>query len=58
MEDVRTLSETMLVDEASFFMLTPVPGSRDHQAAVEAGVPLDADYNNYDSFHATARTPA
>jgi radical SAM superfamily enzyme YgiQ (UPF0313 family) len=54
MEDVRTLSETMLVDQASFFMLTPVPGSRDHQAAVQSGLPLDADYNNYDSCHATA----
>jgi radical SAM superfamily enzyme YgiQ (UPF0313 family) len=57
MEDVRTLSETMLVDEASFFMLTPIPGSRDHQAALESGRPLDADYNNYDSSHATAPHP-
>jgi radical SAM superfamily enzyme YgiQ (UPF0313 family) len=57
MEDVRTLSETLLVDEASFFMLTPIPGSRDHQAAVESGCPLDADYNNYDSSHATAPHP-
>ena len=54
MEDVRALSETMLVDQASFFMLTPVPGSRDHLAAVEARTPLDADYNNYDSFHPVA----
>jgi radical SAM superfamily enzyme YgiQ (UPF0313 family) len=54
MEDVRTLSETMLVDQASFFMLTPVPGSRDHRAAVEAQVPLDPDFNRYDSFHAVA----
>ncbi len=57
MEDVRTLSETMLVDQASFFMLTPIPGSRDHRAAVEAGVALDPDYNNYDSFHATSPHP-
>ena len=57
MEDVRTLSETMLVDQASFFMLTPVPGSRDHQAAVQSRLPLDADYNNYDTCHATAPHP-
>jgi radical SAM superfamily enzyme YgiQ (UPF0313 family) len=56
-EDVRTLSETMLVDQASFFMLTPIPGSRDHQAAVQAGIALDADLNNYDSFHATSPHP-
>jgi hypothetical protein len=57
MEDVRTLAETMLVDQASFFMLTPLPGSRDHQVAVQTGAPLDGDYNNYDSFHAVLPHP-
>jgi hypothetical protein len=57
MEDVRALRETLLVDQASFFMLTPLPGSSDHQMAVKAGVPLDADYNNFDSFHATVPHP-
>ena len=57
MEDVRALRETLLVDQASFFMLMPLPGSRDHQVAVRAGVPLDADYNNFDSFHATMPHP-
>jgi radical SAM superfamily enzyme YgiQ (UPF0313 family) len=57
MEDVRTLRETLLVDQASFFMLTPLPGSHDHQRAVGAGVPLDPDYNNYDAFHATTPHP-
>ncbi len=57
MEDVRALRETLLVDQASFFMLTPLPGSRDHQLAVKAGVPLDPDYNNFDSFHATVPHP-
>ena len=57
MEDVRALAETMLFDQASFFMLTPLPGSRDHQAAVQSGVALDPDYNNYDAFHAAAPHP-
>ncbi|MGE5359147.1 MAG: B12-binding domain-containing radical SAM protein, partial [Bacteroidales bacterium] len=57
MEDVRALAETMLVDQASFFMLTPIPGSRDHQAAKARGEALDADYNNYDSFHAARVHP-
>jgi radical SAM superfamily enzyme YgiQ (UPF0313 family) len=57
MEDVRTLVETMCVDQASFFMLTPLPGSRDHQAAVESGLAMDPDYNNYDAFHPTVRHP-
>jgi radical SAM superfamily enzyme YgiQ (UPF0313 family) len=57
MEDVRTLRDDLLVDQASFFMLTPLPGSRDHRAAVDAGVPMDPDYNNFDSFRATMPHP-
>ena len=57
MEDVRTLRDELLVDQASFFMLTPLPGSRDHRAAVEAGLPMDADYNNFDSFRPAMRHP-
>ena len=53
MEDIRTLREEILVDQASFFMLTPLPGSRDHRNAVDSGLPMDSDYNNFDSFHAT-----
>ncbi len=57
MEDVRTLRDELLVDQASFFMLTPLPGSMDHKRAVEAGVPLDPDYNRFDSFHASMPHP-
>jgi radical SAM superfamily enzyme YgiQ (UPF0313 family) len=57
MEDVRALRDTLLVDQASFFMLTPLPGSRDHQMAAQAGVAIDPDYNNFDSFHATVAHP-
>jgi radical SAM superfamily enzyme YgiQ (UPF0313 family) len=57
LEDVRGLREAMLVDQASFFMLTPLPGSRDHQAAVDSGLALDPDYNNYDAAHATTTHP-
>jgi radical SAM superfamily enzyme YgiQ (UPF0313 family) len=57
MEDVRTLSEDLLVDQASFFVLTPLPGSRDHRAAVDAGTPMDPDYNNFDSFRTTTPHP-
>jgi radical SAM superfamily enzyme YgiQ (UPF0313 family) len=56
-EDVRALAEDLTVDQASFFMLTPLPGSRDHRRAVEAGTPLDPDYNNFDSFRAVAPHP-
>ncbi len=57
MEDVRTLRDELLVDQASFFMLTPLPGSEDHRRACDTGVPMDPDYNNFDSFHATTPHP-
>jgi hypothetical protein len=56
-EDVRALAEDLTVDQASFFMLTPLPGSRDYRRAVEAGTPMDPDYNNFDSFRAVAPHP-
>ncbi|HEU4401426.1 MAG TPA: radical SAM protein [Candidatus Polarisedimenticolia bacterium] len=56
-QDVRDLREVFKVDQASFFMLTPIPGSRDHLEMVRKGIPLDADPGNYDSFHPTMRHP-
>jgi len=55
--DVRDLRDVLKVDQASFFMLTPIPGSRDHLEAVRHGVPLDADLGNFDSFHPVMRHP-
>jgi hypothetical protein len=49
-ENIRTLKETIRVDIASFFMLTPLPGSADHLAMSRAGTPMDADLNRYDTF--------
>ncbi len=55
--DVHALADDIGVDLASFFMLTPLPGSRDHEALVRAGRPLDPDYNRFDSFHAVTDHP-
>jgi hypothetical protein len=57
MEDVRTLRDELLVDQASFFMLTPLPGSRDHRDAGDRGTPMDSDSNNFDSFRAVTAHP-
>jgi radical SAM superfamily enzyme YgiQ (UPF0313 family) len=38
------------VSIASFFMLTPLPGSEDHVRAFVAGVPMASDWNKYDTF--------
>jgi hypothetical protein len=45
------------VDQASFFMLTPLPGSMDHKNMVQAGAYMDPDYNTYDSFHESMSHP-
>jgi len=49
LEAIRTLRQ-IGVDQASFFCLTPLPGSEDHARAVKAGVWMDGDFNLYDSF--------
>jgi radical SAM superfamily enzyme YgiQ (UPF0313 family) len=56
-EDVQRLQHELQVEQASFFMLTPIPGSQDHARMVEAGSYMHPDLNNYDSFHETVRHP-
>lgn len=55
-EDVEMLFREG-ADQASFFMLTPIPGSEDHVRAVAAGTPIDPDFNKCDSFHALMDHP-
>jgi hypothetical protein len=56
-QDIARLKGELKVDQASFFMLTPLPGSQDHAAMVRRGEYMDADLNRYDSFHETTRHP-
>jgi hypothetical protein len=56
-EDIERLKRELRVEQASFFMLTPLPGSRDHQELVARKVPLDPDLNRYDAFHPTLTHP-
>ncbi len=51
--DVVFLRDHVGVDLASFFMLTPLPGSVDHQEMVRRNDPMVPDLNKYDSFHET-----
>ncbi|MDR2763027.1 MAG: radical SAM protein [Planctomycetaceae bacterium] len=51
--DVLFLRDHVGVDLASFFMLTPLPGSVDHFEMVKRGDAIDPDLNKYDSFHET-----
>ena len=56
-EDVQRLQNDLMVEQASFFMLTPIPGSRDHERMVRSGECLNPDLNSYDSFHETLQHP-
>jgi radical SAM superfamily enzyme YgiQ (UPF0313 family) len=55
--DIRFLIEEVEPDQASFFMLTPLPGSHDHLEMKKRGEWMDPDFNKRDSFHATIRHP-
>jgi radical SAM superfamily enzyme YgiQ (UPF0313 family) len=56
-EDVRRLQNELAVEQASFFMLTPLPGSQDHARMVQNQEAMSPDLNDYDSFHETIRHP-
>jgi len=45
------------LDILELFCLTPLPGSADHKALVEQGVPLDPDMNIYDLEHVCTAHP-
>jgi Radical SAM superfamily len=49
--DLHRLREEVRPDLASFFMLSPLPGSADHLRIVRSGIPLDDDLNGFDTFH-------
>ncbi|MCZ6778164.1 MAG: radical SAM protein [Acidobacteria bacterium] len=50
-EDVHALIHEIHIDQVSFFMLTPLPGSRDHLEMVHKGAWMHSDLNRFDSFH-------
>ncbi|MBN1587313.1 MAG: radical SAM protein [Candidatus Omnitrophica bacterium] len=55
--DVEQLKLEVRAEQASFFMLTPLPGSEDHLNLLNRGVSVDSDLNRYDTFHATTEHP-
>lgn len=56
-EDVGRLQNELNVEQASFFILTPIPGSVDHARMVESGAYMHPDLNRYDSFHQITNHP-
>jgi radical SAM superfamily enzyme YgiQ (UPF0313 family) len=55
--DVAIVQRELPIDLLTFFCLTPLPGSEDHQRLYQAGVPMDPDLNKYDVEHVTTDHP-
>jgi radical SAM superfamily enzyme YgiQ (UPF0313 family) len=51
--DIQTIQRELPVDILEFFILTPLPGSRDHRDLFLNGVSIDSDMNRYDTEHVT-----
>ncbi len=51
--DIRIIQRELPVDILEFFILTPLPGSADHQKLSRDGVWMDPDMNKYDLEHVT-----
>lgn len=55
--DIAIIQRELPIDIMEFFMLTPLPGSKDHQEMYLRGERMDPDTNKYDAEHATADHP-
>lgn len=55
--DIAVIQRELPIDILEFFILTPLPGSRDHQELAARGVAMDADMNRYDSEHVVTAHP-
>jgi radical SAM superfamily enzyme YgiQ (UPF0313 family) len=53
--DIEIIKRELPVDVLEFFVLTPLPGSADHQALHRQGTWMDPDMNKYDLEHVTTR---
>jgi len=51
MKDVEFLKRELPLDLAEFFIMTPLPGSKDHQRYYLDKVPMARDTNLYDTAH-------
>ncbi|MBB4290631.1 hypothetical protein GGE16_002671 [Rhizobium leguminosarum] len=55
--DIAIIQEELPLDVIEFFILTPLPGSEDHQVLWKKGVEMDADLNIYDVEHVCTAHP-
>ena len=55
--DIEIIQRELPLDIVEWVILTPLPGSEDHQGMWRKGVPMDANLNNYDFEHVVADHP-
>ncbi|MGB7077952.1 MAG: radical SAM protein [Xanthobacteraceae bacterium] len=55
--DIAIIQKELPLDIIEFFLLTPLPGSEDHQALWNGGVAMESDLNNYDAEHVCTAHP-
>jgi tRNA A37 methylthiotransferase MiaB len=55
--DIAIIQRELPIDLLEFFILTPLPGSKDHQDLYLRGVWMDPDTNNYDVEHTCTAHP-
>jgi hypothetical protein len=51
LRDIEIIKKELPLDILELFMLTPLPGSEDHQTLWKQGVWMDPDLNKYDLHH-------
>jgi radical SAM superfamily enzyme YgiQ (UPF0313 family) len=57
MRDIEFLKRELPLDLAEFFIMTPLPGSKDHQKYYLDKVPMAQDTNLYDTTHVCMQHP-
>jgi radical SAM superfamily enzyme YgiQ (UPF0313 family) len=57
LRDIGIIQRELPIDFLEFFVLTPLPGSEDHQKLALAATEMDADLNRYDTFHVVTGHP-
>jgi len=55
--DIGIIQRELPLDLLEFNILTPLPGSEDHQVLWKKGVPMDTDLNKYDLEHVVTDHP-
>lgn len=55
--DIAIIQRELPLDILEFFILTPLPGSEDHQTLWRQGIAMDTDLNKYDLEHAVTDHP-